>query len=144
MVDSSEPVNGVVPLLPARTRGRGPLATLLAAQSSTRVTTPDFEVDRLDRCARFPDGEEVRFTPRQWRLLEVFIGCAGHPVTVDALAAELFAEDAPEEARHVPVLILQLRRKLEPEVEAPRYIRSLDARTYIFDPLRGIDPRRDL
>jgi hypothetical protein len=29
--------------------------------------------------------------------------------------------------------MLQLRRKLEPDCHAPRYVRSLDAVTYLFD-----------
>jgi DNA-binding winged helix-turn-helix (wHTH) protein len=134
------PDDRVFALHASRPVGHERLAALLAAPSSRAIRTPDFEIDLLDRCARFPDGEEARFSPRQWQLLELFVCSARRPITEAGLAGELFGDDATEEAHQVPVLILQLRRKLEPDVHSPRYVRSLDARTYLFDPEGGADP----
>jgi DNA-binding response OmpR family regulator len=141
MGETSIPRHGVSPLHPNRATGHERLAALLAAQSSKGLRTPDFEIDLLDCCARFPDGEEARFTRRQWQLLELLLRWAGRTVTTAGLATELFGDDAPEEAHQIPVLMLQLRRKLEPDVHAPRYVRSLDAETYVFDPEGGCHPR---
>ena len=137
MGESSAPFDRLLPLQASRPDGRERLTELLSAHCSRAVRTPDFEIDLLDGCARFPDGEEARFTPRQRQLLELFVRSAGRPVAAAALAVQLFGEDAPEEAHLVPLLVLQLRRKLEPDVQAPRYLRSLDAGTYLFDPMAG-------
>jgi DNA-binding response OmpR family regulator len=138
---SSDPRVGVFALHARRAGGRERLTALSAAQPSTVLRTPDFEIDLLDRCVRFVDGEEVRFTPRQWQLLWLLIRATGRRVTAADLAVELFGDDAAEEAHQIPVLMLQLRRKLEPDWHAPRYVRSVDAETYMFDLEGGADPR---
>jgi len=116
-----------------RLRGHDLAKALLASPSANTICTPDFDIDLLERCVRFPDGEEARFTPRQWRLLELLVNAAGRPVTDDVLARALFGDDVPEEAHQLPVLVLQLRRKLEPDTRTPRYVRSPTATTYVFD-----------
>ena len=73
MGNPSTPDDGVFALQASRPIGHERLAALLASPSSSAIRTPDFEIDLLDRCARFPDGEETRFSPRQWQLLELFI-----------------------------------------------------------------------
>ena len=116
------------------------LAELLVEQTFPAVRTPDFEIDLLDLCVRFPDGEEVRFTPRQWRLLELLVRSAGRRVSTASIAGELFGDDAADEAHQIPILMLQLRRKIEADRRTPRYVRSLDANTYLFDPGGGRRP----
>ena len=133
MGKASGPRAGVLMLHAGRADGDERLTALMAARPVTVVRTPDFEIDLLDRCVRFADGEEVRFSPRQWQLLDLLVHSTGRPVTVSELAIELFGDDAADEARQVPVVMLQLRRKLEPDCHTPRYVRPLDAVTYVFD-----------
>jgi DNA-binding response OmpR family regulator len=127
----------VLQLHATRVRGQERLSVLLASPSASSIQTPDFEIDLLDRCVRFPDGEEARFTPRQWRLLELLVALASRPLSAGGLADAIFGEDTPDEYHQLPVLVHQLRRKLEPNVHVPRYLRSLDADTYLFDPDGG-------
>jgi len=115
------------------------VTTLLART----LWTPDFEIDASDRCARYPDGEEVRFTPRQWHVLALLMDAAPRPVTRGRLAQEVFGDDVDDEdLDHLTVLIAQLRRKLEPEPGVPRYFPCLGAESYAFDPDGAGSPSR--
>jgi len=99
------------------------------------IWTPDFEIDLDGRCARYPDGEEVRFTPRQWQVLELLIRAVPRAVSTSRLAEEVFGADAgTEDLDHLAIVVSQLRRKLEPESDAPRYLPCVGADTYGFDP----------
>ena len=73
-------------------------------------------------------------------IVEVLVRSAGRPHTTAELAGALFGDDAPEEAHQIPVLAFQLRRKLEPDLRIPRYVRSPDAGTYRFDSNGGVQP----
>jgi DNA-binding response OmpR family regulator len=95
---TSDPRAGVFALHASRADGEERLTALLAAKRMTVVRTPDFEIDLLDRCVRFADGEEVRFTPRQWQLLALLVRSMGRPVTASRLAVELFGDDARTKA----------------------------------------------
>ena len=122
-------------LHPARSVGPAGVVDALTARVARALRTPTFEIDLLDQCARYPDGEEVHFTPHQWRLLELLVRGVPQPVTRASLNTLLFGADAAvEETCHLDILISQLRRKLEPDQRAPRYLRSVDANTYAFDP----------
>ncbi len=109
----------------------------MTAQLLMPLRTPDFDIDLLDRCVRFPDGEEVLFTPRQWQLLEFLVRPPLLPRSRDDLCVELFGGDGSDEEPHLALLVRQLQRKLERDISAPRYLRSVDAKTYVFDPSGG-------
>jgi two-component system KDP operon response regulator KdpE len=99
------------------------------------VPTADFDVDLSSRCVRYPDGEQVNFTSHQWRLLERLVRAAPRPVSRACLNAELFGADAgPDETAALDLVIGQLRRKLEPDPHAPRFLRAPDAQTFAFHP----------
>jgi DNA-binding response OmpR family regulator len=56
-------------------------------------------------------------------------------VSTTRLAEGVFGADAgPEDLDHLAIVVSQLRRKLEPEPGAPRYLPCVDADTYRFDP----------
>jgi two-component system KDP operon response regulator KdpE len=99
------------------------------------VPTADFDVDLSSRCVRYPDGEQVNFTSHQWRLLELLVRAAPRTVSRACLNTELFGADAgPDETAALDIVIGQLRRKLEPDPNAPRFLRALDAQTFAFHP----------
>jgi two-component system KDP operon response regulator KdpE len=135
MTDAPLPSTRVSDLHPAGTACRihrpSPVITLIART----VWTPDFEVDLDGRCARYPDGEEVRFTAHQWQVLEVLVRVMPRAVSTARLAEDIFGADAgTEDLDHLGIVVSQLRRKLEPEPGAPRYFPCIDAGTYRFDP----------
>ena len=123
-------------------RGAGPAAALnaFARQTCGALRTFDFEIDLLERCARYPDGEEVRFTPHQWRLLEALVAVAPEPVTCRSLVEHVFEPGDRKGEEDVALLVTQLRRKLDPDPGVPRYFRAAGLDGYAFHPYGGVQP----
>ena len=129
-------------LHPPRPTGQAGVVDALTFHKHRLLRTPDFEIDVLDRCVRYPDGEEVRFTAHQWRVLEALVRAAPAPVTGESLRQQTLDRDSLESDRQLPVLISQLRRKLEPDPRSPRYFHTLDGDRYAFDPTGHCHPSR--
>lgn len=68
------------------------------------------------------EGEEVRLTPREYRLLSVLARFAGRVVTHGQVIAAVWGAGTGVEAQFVRVLVGQLRQKLEAEPATPRLI----------------------
>jgi two-component system KDP operon response regulator KdpE len=134
----AEPTASVSDLHPARGPARP--RDVLGRQVPAVLPTIDFEVDLVARCARFPDGEEVRFTPHQWRLLAALVAAAPSPVTTTALAAQVFEPEDGKGEPDLAVLVTQLRRKLEPDPRAPRYFRTIGRSAYALDVSGDVQP----
>ncbi|TYO88829.1 response regulator [Oceanicella actignis] len=76
-------------------------------------------------------GEErIRLTATEGALLRVLAAAAHEPVDRATLLAEL--DDAQERA--VDVQITRLRRKIEPDPKAPRYIQTVRGAGYMLTP----------
>lgn len=65
---------------------------------------------------------EVRLTPREFEVLRVLVHHAGHVVTHDQLLREVWGESHVEDSQYLRLYVKQLRKKLEAEPDAPRYI----------------------
>jgi two-component system KDP operon response regulator KdpE len=97
------------------------------------ITTVDFTVDLADkRVTR--DGQDVRLTPTEWQLLEVLVRHAGRLVTQRQLLAEVWGPGYQNEAHYLRVYVANLRRKLEPDPSAPRYLLTEPGIGYRFRP----------
>jgi two-component system KDP operon response regulator KdpE len=97
------------------------------------VSTADFTVDLADkRVTR--DGKDVRLTPTEWQLLEVLVRHAGRLVTQRQLLAEVWGPSYENEAHYLRVYVANLRRKLEPDPSAPRYLLTEPGMGYRFRP----------
>lgn len=68
------------------------------------------------------EGEEVRLTPREYKLLHVLARQGGRVVTHRQMIAAVWGADAQVDAQFVRVLIGQLRQKLEREPSDPRLV----------------------
>ncbi len=86
------------------------------------VTTDDFILDIGERQGRRTDGIEIRLTPTEWRLLEALAHRAGHLVTHAELLRAAWGPAYGRELNYLRVYANQLRRKLEPDPAAPRYL----------------------
>ena len=86
------------------------------------VTTDDFTLDVGERRATRPDGTEIRLTPTEWRLLETLARRSGHLVTHTELLRAAWGPAYGRELNYLRVYANQLRRKLEPDPTAPRYL----------------------
>jgi len=140
MENKPHPFAAVRELHPSLPVGGAAGLIALARQKSAALRTPDFEIDLLERCVRYPDGEEVRFTPHQWRVLEALVLAAPSAVTRATLTRRAFGPDGTQ--RDVALLVAQLRRKLEPDHHVPCYLLAVGRGDYAFNPGGGHDPGR--
>ena len=97
------------------------------------VTTAEFTVDLARK--RVTRGEvDVRLTPTEWQLLEVLVRNADRLVTQRQLLAEVWGPGYQTEANYLRVYMANLRRKLEPDPSAPRYLLTEPGMGYRFLP----------
>ena len=91
------------------------------AEADPLVVTASFTVDLAARVVT-RDGQPVRLTPTEWRLLEILARNAGRIVTQKELLRELRGPDLDRESHYLRVYLAQLRRKLEPDPARPRHL----------------------
>jgi two-component system, OmpR family, KDP operon response regulator KdpE len=70
------------------------------------------------------DGEEIHLTPKEFELLRVLARNRGRLMTHRALLGEVWGHAYEEDTHTLRVHIANLRRKIEPDPQAPRYIRT--------------------
>jgi two-component system, OmpR family, KDP operon response regulator KdpE len=70
------------------------------------------------------DGDEIHLTPKEFDLLRVLARNRGRLLTHRALLGEVWGHAYEEDTHTLRVHIANLRRKIEPDPAAPRYIRT--------------------
>lgn len=113
-------------------RGRGP-ANRDEPAASNSLQFGDLSLD-LERRLLFRDGEEVRLTNGEMRLL---VALAQHPnrlLSRDRLMDLLGGTERDVFDRSIDVRVTRLRRKVEPDPAQPRYIRTVWGEGYRFTP----------
>ena len=89
------------------------------ARITLGATTIDFVRMRAMR-----EGREIRLTPREFEVLRYLAEHAGTVVHRDRLLTEVWGAQALSTTRAVDFLVARLRRKVEPDPRAPRYLMS--------------------
>jgi two-component system KDP operon response regulator KdpE len=97
------------------------------------ITTDEFTVD-LARKLVTRAGSDVRLTPTEWQLLEVLVRNRDRLVTQRQLLQEVWGPGYQTEANYLRVYVANLRRKLEPDPSAPRYLLTEPGMGYRFRP----------
>jgi two-component system, OmpR family, KDP operon response regulator KdpE len=97
------------------------------------ISTAEFTVD-LARKRVTRAGTDVRLTPTEWQLLEVLVRNAERLVTQRQLLQEVWGPGYQNEANYLRVYMASLRRKLEPDPSAPRYLLTEPGMGYRFCP----------
>jgi two-component system KDP operon response regulator KdpE len=67
-------------------------------------------------------GREVKLTPKEFEVLKYLATNAGKVVTQRALLQAVWGPESTEQANYLRVFINQLRHKIEPDPQHPRYI----------------------
>jgi two-component system KDP operon response regulator KdpE len=67
-------------------------------------------------------GREVKLTPKEFEVLKYLASNAGKVVTQRALLQAVWGPESTEQANYLRVFINQLRHKIEPDPQHPRYI----------------------
>ncbi len=80
-------------------------------------------VDLGNRILRGQNGEQVKLTPLEHRILECLVRHADGVVTHTQIMREVWGPDQAD-VRSLRVYVASLRRKLEPDPAQPQYIRT--------------------
>jgi two-component system KDP operon response regulator KdpE len=89
-----------------------------ASESIVRGT---LVIDR-ERFRVVRDGEELRLTPKEFELLTYLAQHAGRVLTHRAILKAIWGPNAVDQPEHLRVLVGALRKKIEPNPSAPKYI----------------------
>lgn len=89
-------------------------------ESASVLRFPDLTID-LERRRVVQGDREVRLTPTEFQLLELFARNAGRPLTIDRILARVWPRGSASRDA-VRVHVGSLRRKLEPDPSSPRYL----------------------
>jgi two-component system KDP operon response regulator KdpE len=85
------------------------------------IQTGDFHIDIESRNVTVR-GQEVHLTPKEYELLVYLIRHAGKVLTHRTLLNAVWGGDYVEQTEYLRVFVGHLRKKIEPEPAAPRYI----------------------
>jgi two-component system alkaline phosphatase synthesis response regulator PhoP len=96
----------------------------------------DVSVD-FKRQAVSKAGRPVELSAREFRILSYFIDHAGEMLSREQLLAEIWGYDAFPTTRTVDNHILRLRKKIEDDPEAPRFLLTRRGAGYVFEPGAG-------
>lgn len=79
-------------------------------------------------------GKEVHLTPKEFELLTFLLRNAGRVLTHKALLLAIWGRTYVDQPQTVRVLVRQLRQKIEPCPNTPRYLKSEPWIGYRFEP----------
>jgi two-component system KDP operon response regulator KdpE len=102
-------------------RVRVALRRVDTAPASEPLVRGDLVIDR-ERFRVMRDGKEVRLTPKEFELLTYLAQRPGRVLTHRAILKAIWGPQALDQPEHLRVLVASLRKKIEPNPSAPRYI----------------------
>jgi two-component system KDP operon response regulator KdpE len=97
------------------------------------VATEAFTVD-LGKHRVTRDGEDIRLTPTEWKMLEVLVRNPEKLIPQQQLLSEVWGPAYAKETNYLRVYMAQLRRKLEADPAAPRHLLTEAGIGYRFVP----------
>jgi two-component system KDP operon response regulator KdpE len=93
----------------------------------------DFRVDLENRSVAVK-GSTVYLTPKEYDLMVYLVSHPGKVLTHRTLLTSIWGGESSEQTEYLRVFVGQLRKKVEPEPAAPRYILTEPWIGYRFDP----------
>ena len=79
-------------------------------------------------------GDGIRLTPTEWRLLEALLRSPGRLLSRQQLLAEVWGPGYDRATGNLRLFMTQLRRKLEPDPARPRWLITEPGVGYRFQP----------
>jgi two-component system KDP operon response regulator KdpE len=88
------------------------------------------------RVVRGEPGSEasVRLTPTEWQLLELLVRNPDRLVTRETILTDIWGPNHTADTGYLRLYLSQLRKKLEPDPSAPRYLLTEPGMGYRFTP----------
>jgi two-component system, OmpR family, KDP operon response regulator KdpE len=103
------------------------------AQSARPVIIGSATIDLAAHLAT-RDGQQVRLTPTEWRLLEILIRHPGQLVSGPRLLTEVWGPSYQQSSHYLRFHMAGLRRKLEDDPARPRHLLTEPGMGYRFSP----------
>jgi two-component system KDP operon response regulator KdpE len=96
------------------------------------VVLEDRAIDFQSHEIKGPDGRVAHLTPKECLVLRHLVTHANRPLTPQILARTVWQRDGGGQLEFVRIIVKQLRRKLEPDPDNPRYILTQRSAGYQF------------
>jgi two-component system, OmpR family, KDP operon response regulator KdpE len=90
----------------------------------------DFEGRTVSR-----QGRETRLTPKQYQLLRYMVSRPNTPLSHRTLLEAIWGKSSAEKTGLLQPMVMQIRKKIEPDPGSPRYLVTVPWFGYRFDPL---------
>ena len=116
----------------ARVRAATRRAAVHETMPETRIGSNTIDVEA--KTVTTATGERVHLTPTEWHLLEVLVRQPGKLVTGRALLTAVRGTPEHTDPSYLRIYMAQLRRKLEPEPNRPRYLITEPGMGYRYQP----------
>jgi DNA-binding response OmpR family regulator len=97
-----------------------------------QIMLPDRAINFESHEITGPDGRIVHLTPKECLVLQHLVTHANRPLTPQNLARNVWQRDGHGQIEFVRIVVKQLRRKLEPDPDNPRYILTQRSVGYQF------------
>lgn len=110
-----------IPELAARLRSAVRRSTAAAPDAEVPILIGEIELDPARRTVR-KAGTLLRFTPKEFDLLNYLMGRAGLPVAHAKLLRAVWGPEYGGELEYLRTFVHQLRKKLEADPSAPKYL----------------------
>jgi two-component system KDP operon response regulator KdpE len=114
-------------------RIRATLRRSSPANALPSFASNDLQID-FERRAIALKGKAVRLTPKEFELLHYLVANQGKPLPHRRMLQAVWGPDYGGETEYLRVFINQLRKKIEPDPQHPRYIHTEPWVGYRFDP----------
>ena len=109
---------------------RGPIEPV---SEEPHLSAGDFEIDR-DTHRATVRGTDMHLTPKEMELLIFLVSNHGKVLTHRTILKAVWGANAVEQPEYLRVFVGNLRKKIEPDLSAPRYIITEPWVGYRFEP----------
>lgn len=112
------------------------LRSLLRSSATPKLNkhqiSPDLEIDLSQRVVK-KNGEPIKLTATEYNLMSIFVKNEGRVLTHQYLLREVWGPGYVEQSQYLRVFVNQLRKKIEPEPNQPKYITTESGVGYRFN-----------
>lgn len=102
-------------------------------QDDSAYVVGDFSIDPQQRRVEVA-GKPIHLTPKEYDLIQYFMANRGKVLTHRAILSAVWGSNSTEQPEYLRVFIANLRKKLERDPRAPKYITTEPWIGYRFDP----------
>jgi two-component system KDP operon response regulator KdpE len=96
------------------------------------IFSDDYLIVDVDERKVTINGERLKLTPREFRLLSLLVENAGHVLSHQQVLENVWGWEYIDDVDYVRIYISHLRQKIEPDTSQPRYILTEPGVGYYF------------